>query len=92
MNCFIGPNQCSIRYTAFDTVVEIIVTFGPSSELGKIDIKIPFVCCAYIKGSLGCSVLILEMNFTLISVNQWVVLYHVLYLRRLQNFYNRWFK
>ena len=42
INFFIAQSQCSVRYTAFDTVVEMIARLGPLAELGKVDIKNAF--------------------------------------------------
>lgn len=38
-NFFIDPSTCTVKYTAFDTVVEMIAMLGPSAEIGKVDIK-----------------------------------------------------
>lgn len=42
INFFIDPSTCSVKYTAFDTVVDMIAMLGPSAELGKVDIKNAF--------------------------------------------------
>ena len=42
INFVIDPSRCSVRYTAFDTVVEMIARLGPVAELGKVDIKNAF--------------------------------------------------
>lgn len=34
-NFFIGPHQCSVRFTAFDTVIKMIGTLGPLERLKK---------------------------------------------------------
>lgn len=42
INSFIDPDDCSVKYTAFDTVVDMINQLGPGAELGKVDIKSAF--------------------------------------------------
>lgn len=42
INSFIDPELCTVRYTAFDTVVDMITRIGPGAELGKVDIKSAF--------------------------------------------------
>ena len=42
INDFIDPDLCTVRYTSFDNVVEIINKLGKKAELGVIDIKSAF--------------------------------------------------
>lgn len=40
--CLIDPKTCPVKFTTFDTVVDLIALLGPSAELGKVDIKNAF--------------------------------------------------
>ncbi|KAK3097748.1 hypothetical protein FSP39_012785, partial [Pinctada imbricata] len=42
INDFIDPELCTVRYTSFDTVVEMIAKLGPDTELAKVDMKSAF--------------------------------------------------
>ncbi|KAK3107863.1 hypothetical protein FSP39_023831 [Pinctada imbricata] len=42
INDFIDPEPCTVRYTSFDTVVEMIAKLGPDTELAKVDMKSTF--------------------------------------------------
>ncbi|XP_033733376.1 uncharacterized protein LOC117322521 isoform X1 [Pecten maximus] len=42
INDFINPELCSVNYTSFDTVVEMISKLGQGALLGKADIKSAF--------------------------------------------------
>lgn len=42
VNNFIDPDLCSVRYTSFDKVVEMISRLGKRADLGVIDIKSAF--------------------------------------------------
>ena len=42
VNDFIDPDLCTVRYTSFDNVVEMISKLGKKAELGVIDIKSAF--------------------------------------------------
>lgn len=42
INDGIGPDLCSVQYTSFDTVMDIIYNLGPSALLAKRDIKSAF--------------------------------------------------
>ena len=42
INDFIDPDLCTVRYTSFDNVIEMISKLGKKAELGVIDIKSAF--------------------------------------------------
>lgn len=42
INAFIDPQLCSVKYSSFDSVVDMIAELGQGAELGKVDIKNAF--------------------------------------------------
>lgn len=42
INAFIDPKLCSVKYSSFYSVVDIIAELGQGAELGKVDIKNAF--------------------------------------------------
>ena len=42
INDFIDPVHCTVRYTSFDRVVEMVNKLGKRAEIGVVDIKNAF--------------------------------------------------
>ena len=48
INDFIDPDLCSVKYTSFDQVIEMISLLEAGAELGKVDMKNAFrLICVY---------------------------------------------
>ena len=76
INFVIDPSRCSVRYTAFDTVVEMIARLGPVAELGKVDIKNAFRLLPIHPGDFELS----GNDTTLTSVCLWAAQYHMCHI------------
>ena len=42
VNQFIDPNLCTVQYSSFDSVVDIIAKLGKGTLFGKVDVKSAF--------------------------------------------------
>lgn len=86
VNFFKDPEESSVKYTSFDSVIQMIAKIGQGAFIAKCDIKSALDFCQCVQGILTYLVLCLMACSTLISVYQWGVLYHVRSLKNLQHF------
>ena len=64
VNQFIDQNLCTVKYSSFDSVVDMIAKLGKGTLLGKVDVKSDFMFIP----EYPCDFDLLLLNFFLLMV------------------------